>query len=140
VRSGNVYLFGLPAGALEPRPHSPAGLQAPHTRPDLGGIQPTPALLPSPEAGPAEAGEGLVGQCAVLEVDPFPLLRHVTLRWEKADSPLRREVEAELERRLAEEPTEAHEVGGWMVTLAGVLFATSLLVGLVLLLRWAFRI
>jgi hypothetical protein len=140
VRSGNVYLFGLPAGALEPRPGAPAGLQAPHARPDPDGIQPMPALLPAPEAGPTAAGEALAGQCAVLEVEPFPLLRHVILRWEKADAPLRREVDAELERRLAEAPTEPHEVGGWMVTLAGLLFAASLLIGLVLVLRWTFRI
>ncbi len=31
-----------------------------------------------------------------VEVDSFPLMRHVTLRWDPADAPLRREVEREL--------------------------------------------
>jgi len=46
-------------------------------------------------------GEGVIpmkeflGQTAILELEPFPSLRHVTLRWDPPQSLLRRAIENE---------------------------------------------
>jgi len=49
------------------------------------------------------------------------LMRHATLRWEPADSPLRREVESELAKLLAEgPPSEEESILGGCLTLLGV--------------------
>lgn len=56
-----------------------------------------------------------------VDVDAFPLMRHVTLRWEPADSPIRREVERELRRTLAEAaPSVQESFLGWMLQMLGV--------------------
>ncbi len=70
-------------------------------------------------------------QGVILEVDSFPLMHHVTLRWEPAAAPLRRVVEAELSRRLSEIAVDDNLLGSWLLTgglvllsfdLAGVFF------------------
>jgi hypothetical protein len=63
---------------------------------------------------------------AILEVDSFPLMHHVTLRWEPAVSPLRRIVEAELSRRLSETFSEDGLLGAWLLTLGLMLLSFSL--------------
>jgi hypothetical protein len=125
IRSGNVFVFGpgleqLPPGA------SPEGIQAPHT---MGGmVQKTPRL-----DRPASLADEFVGQTAVLEGESFRPLRHVTLRWDPTDSPLRTVLEEELERRLAASGAPYHETAIWL-TMAGYLvlgvslFTTALLV------------
>jgi hypothetical protein len=56
-----------------------------------------------------------------LRVDVFPLMRHATLHWAPADSPLRREVEKELAQLLAEsQPLEEEHILGGCLTLFGV--------------------
>jgi hypothetical protein len=134
VRSGNLFLFGLtleePAGrraGTQAPPHLPlpAGLALPHGRTATAGP-------PGAPLGEAE----LLGPSTILEVEPFPLMRHVTLRWGPADSPLRPEVERELARRLARTAAPPHDVGGWL-TLAGLfLLAASLLGAVMLTVRW----
>ena len=75
-RIGDSFLIGgararqRPAARRFKRPNPP--------RPG----QPLPTSRPRPEH--------------TLHVDAFPVMRHVTLRWEPADSPVRREVEQEL--------------------------------------------
>ena len=56
-------------------------------------------------------------------MDPFPALRHATLRWDPADSPLRQEVEAELARVLAQTPVPDHALGLWLTALGLALLA-----------------
>ncbi len=63
---------------------------------------------------------------ALLEVDPFRAMRHVTLRWEPAASPIRREVEGELERALSRVHCTNHAVGDWFVLLALAMLAFNL--------------
>ncbi len=89
VRSGNLLLF------------APA-----HTR-----------SLVATTADPS--ARQLFGQRALLEVDAFPALRHVSLRWDPAGADLRRALEAELGRILARTPTPDHPVGNWLL-LAGI--------------------
>ena len=81
----------------------------------------------------------LIESSTTLQVDVFPAMRHATLRWDPADSPLRREVENELARLLAEAtaPEEESILGGCLT-----LFGVSLLVftcfgaGFLILLRF----
>ena len=125
IRSGNLFLFGpsFEATAGRWRPGAEA-IQAPHHRPVA--VRPLPEEHLAPAKGlPAEH---LLGQTAVLEVDPFPFLRHATLRWDPADSPLRQEVEAELARVLAQTPVPDHLLGLWL-TLLGLALLSVVLAG-----------
>jgi hypothetical protein len=103
VRSGNLFLFGMAAGP-SPRPLS------------TDGVDPPGYLACS-------TGE-LASEAAVLELDAFAFMHHVTLRWDPADGPLRRAVETALHRRLEDLPGPAAELGSWLV-----LVGTTLLCG-----------
>jgi hypothetical protein len=65
-------------------------------------------------------------QRTLLEVESFPLMSHVTLRWEPADSPLRRNVETELGRRLAETFSDDSLRGAWLLSLGFLLLSFDL--------------
>jgi hypothetical protein len=82
----------------------------------------------------------LIEPSTTIDVDVFPLMRHATLRWEPGDSPLRREVEKELTRLLAESqpPPEEESILGGCLTLLGVsLFVfTCLNAGFLILLHF----
>ncbi len=133
VRSGNLFLFGIVVGRA-PRFGVREGIQAPHYLPADGR-----EALPRTASAPASPGPDLVGQAAILEVDPFPLMNHVTLRWDPPDPPLRREVEAALARRLAETPAPDSELGGWLLVLGFSLLCLTTLTGLVLFLIYLFQ-
>jgi hypothetical protein len=124
VRSGNLYVFGLSLGLPAPVPSG--GLQGPHRLPATGpgpaGEMPTPAVE-------------LAGQTAILELEVFAPLRHVTLRWDPHDSPLRGTLEAELTRRLAGLRAPDHEAAAWLTLTGTFLLGASLLAGLALYLR-----
>lgn len=108
IRSGNLFVFSAAS-----RPPAEESIRA------------APAAPPAERPRGADAGRLTHG--AVLEVDPFSALRHVTLRWEPAGSPLRREVEAELSRTLTETRATDHSVGDWLVLVAMALIAFNLL-------------
>jgi hypothetical protein len=92
---------------------------------------------------PSEYGTGLRVQTAptpalslhnvMLEVDVFPLMSHVTLRWEPARTGLRQEIEQELERELARTPGPNNLLGGWLTLLACFLFMSMFLIGFAVL-------
>jgi hypothetical protein len=114
LRTGNLFVFGA-GGTFSAPGHAHEGIQAPHH-------------LPAPaRAATAVADAEAVAEPAVLEVEPFALLRHVTLRWEPAASPFRREVEAELARVLAQTRSPDSPVGDWLTLIAGVLIFFNLL-------------
>jgi hypothetical protein len=126
VRSGNLFLFGIVIGRTPPaRFGVREGIQAPHYLPAGGG---------EARAGSAAAeeapGRDLLGQAAILEVDSFGLMNHVTLRWDPPDPPLRHEVEAALGRRLAETPAPDSELGGWLLVGGFCLLCVTTLAGL----------
>ena len=86
-----------------------------------------------------EAAPKDVGSNTTLHVDAFPAMRHATLRWAPADSPVRREVEQELTLTLAEAArTQQETIHGGCLSLVGVvLFALALAaVGLLILFRF----
>lgn len=114
VRSGNLFLFGIVvSGAAEQHVATPEGIQIPFRSP--------------PDLSAAAKSLDVLGQAAVLELDSFVPMNHVTLRWDPADLPLRRAVEAELTRRLADSPSPDDELGGWLLFSGVVLLGFSLL-------------
>jgi hypothetical protein len=133
VKTGTLYVFGVPLRKLAGRPTveagpSPEGIQAPHHL----------ATARAPEADKAEPRldappSDLAAETAVLEVHTAAWLWHASLRWDPAHSNLRREVEAELERTLAETPVPEHDLGAWLTIIGFGLLSLDLL-GLFLLL------
>ena len=79
-------------------------------------------------------GADFLGQTAVLELDSFPVLHHVTLRWDPADSLLRREVEGELAHHLKETAAPETDLGAWLTLLGLFLLALTFLGAFLLLL------
>jgi hypothetical protein len=133
VRSGNLFLFGLTLGVTAGRRGANSEkIQAPHYLPEASREQ----VETVPELGPeALAPDGtFLEQTAILELDSFALMRHVTLRWDPADSPLRSVVESELAHRLAEAPQAESAVGGWMLTFGCLLLGLAFLAAFVLIL------
>ena len=80
---------------------------------------------------PADAPDVFpVGPITDLYIDAFPLMRHVTLRRDPADVPIRREVERELARSLAEAAApESESLTGWVLLLLGVILIFFALFG-----------
>jgi hypothetical protein len=118
LRSGNLYVFGTGSAFATLRRNAIA-IQAPHHLPASS------RQLTGEEFGAREIE--LVSEAAVLEVDPFRLMRHITLRWEPTDTSLRREVEAELERAFAQTTPSDNPVGDWLILIALALIGFNLL-------------
>lgn len=74
-------------------------------------------------------------ECVTLELEPFDALKHVTLRWQPHDSPLRSAVEAELGRRLNAVGAPFHEGGLWLTTAGLFALVVALLILVVLTIR-----
>jgi hypothetical protein len=127
VRSGNLFLFGMGLGTdLSRRPGVKESIQPPHYLPAPAGKAASPVLT-----------NEFAGHTAILEMDSFAALRHVTLRWDPPESPLRREIEQDLALRLAQTIVPDHEVGAWLTLLALGLISLMLLGGfLLIVLRW----
>jgi hypothetical protein len=130
VRSGGMFLFGLSLGAaIERRGANGERIQAPHYLPSgiraagPDSIETLAKLTP----GTNKPDSSIVEQTAILELENFALMRHVTLRWDPADSPLRQIVETQLSQRLAEEPANESLLGGWLLTIGFLLLAFEFL-------------
>lgn len=110
VRSGNLYIFGLQ---------------------NITGNELTDQLAKIQE---------LSGQTAILEVEPFAALRHVTLRWEPTDSPIRPMVEKNVQHCLDDIGAPEHETGLWLTTIGLAFLAMSFLGVIALIIRaWVNR-
>jgi hypothetical protein len=125
VRSGNLLLFGLSLGASPATASGKALLQGPHYRPAEPKPLPTGVTetLAPPRLSAAGSSSDLTAQAGILEIDPFPFMSHVTLRWDPADSPLRQEVEHALADQMARSETIPHDLGGWMIVIGLLLLA-----------------
>jgi hypothetical protein len=110
----------------------------------LRAAEPVATILPSPDPAPSEGVQtslpsaesgappvefvqqpgmtapeiALFEDTSVVEIEPFPLMRHVTLSWEAEDPEARQEIEAELSRTLAEVRTPENPAGGWFLSLS----------------------
>ena len=130
VRSDGLFLFGLSLGApSERRDSNGERIQAPHYLPAAArvGARTLPTGMPESSSIGGPADPLVLEQAAILELDSFPFLRHVTLRWDPADSRLRTVVEKELSRSLAETPAHDSVLGGWLLTFGCLLLAFEFL-------------
>jgi hypothetical protein len=57
----------------------------------------------------------------LLEVNPFPAMRHVTLHWSGADRLIRREIEADLAKLLSEVESPPNSAAVWLMSVASIL-------------------
>jgi hypothetical protein len=122
TRLGN-RLFLSPASEPLTADSSSAAIQRP---PRYPGAPLVPALAGTIAENTAEPP---LGQ-PTLEIDPFLVMRNISLRWRPGNETLRRDVEAELDKELARYTTEDNPVAGWFLTLASCLFG-ALFLGLV---------
>jgi hypothetical protein len=122
TRLGN-RLFITPASEHMPADSSSAAIQP---APRYPGAPLVPALAGTVAENTAEPP---LGQPA-LEIDPFPVMRNISLRWRSGNETLRRDIEAELDKELAKCTAEDNPVAGWFLTLASCLFG-ALFLGLV---------
>lgn len=78
------------------------------------------------EAGRSQAATvDLIGYPARLEVDPSPLLCHVTLLFHQMNGPLRQEIESELSQVLNQVETHGNQVGLWFLALSFLLLCLT---------------
>jgi hypothetical protein len=108
VRSGGLYLFGLAQGQLD----------------ENHGVK-TESAVSGKDTTFLAAESGLEDP-AILEVDGFPLMRHVTLRWDPVDSPLRKTLETRLSQHLSETSSDDNLLGGWLLTIGFLLLSFDL--------------
>jgi hypothetical protein len=104
-------------------------LSARAPQPALSAPEDVAAAAPPPPSG-WEAS-------SVVEVEPFPLMQHVTMRWGRLDAGVRQEVEGELTRDLAGVHTRYNPAGGWFLSATTTLF---LMIGLLLMLLLASKV
>jgi hypothetical protein len=120
LRSGDMYYFGMTNSArTADRPREP----------DNTGIQTTPDGADTSRKVQTAPAPVVTMQNVILELDAFPAMCHVTLRWDPARSGLRQEVERELERELADTPAPPHMLGGWLTVGGCGTFLLMFLVG-----------
>jgi hypothetical protein len=122
ARAGSRFYLRVPepvAGPKETEAARPEPTTAIETEPRSG------PLPPLPEPGP--------GTTAVIEVEPFPPLHHVSVRWNLGGRSVRQEVEGELTRALAAVRTRYNPAGGWFLSAAAGLFLLMFFVLLFLL-------
>ncbi len=119
LRSGGLFLFGLKGNWTEARDGSNfSRLQAPHYFSASTHAVPGEISSTSPNRA---FDRVLLEQTSILEVDAFPLMNHVTLRWDPVNSPLRETVENELSQRLSEVPPADSSLGSLLMTLGSLL-------------------
>jgi hypothetical protein len=141
VRTGDQYAFGVPPHAPSPADAAKApASEALQLAPGPAGVTAAPGVeTRAGGKGRAEEALAAVGRPTVLRVDVFRAMRHATLSWDPADAPVRKEVERELAKALAEAPGPAEDtlLPGCLTILGFFLIGLTLLAGLVVvLLRW----
>jgi hypothetical protein len=109
---------------------------------------PSLALRPEPQS-PAEAVHGKKGpgferraadQEVVLDLDPFPVMSHVTLHWRGEGDELRKAVETDLAKALAEVHSGPNPMGGWFLSLAVCFFSVLIFAVALIVISTAFRV
>lgn len=88
------------------------------------------AMLSTEQIAPAPYREQDEHGLATVVLDPFPTMHHVSLYWQKANNTVRRDVEAELARKLLEMESPDNPAAGWLLTVSSCLFS-AIFLGLV---------
>ncbi|HEV3257840.1 MAG TPA: hypothetical protein VG013_13220 [Gemmataceae bacterium] len=132
TRSGNQVFIASPGTGLDDVNGPPVeAVQAPlHSHisagPSAAGHDPREFHpQPSDSDNPVSAGQ-TSGQRLLLELDPFPAMRHVSLCWAEDAWPARPEIEAELRKALGMVPTRHNPAGVWLGSFATCLFILML--------------
>jgi hypothetical protein len=86
------------------------------------------SLLPAAEVAEGDLDRHAVNQKLLIEIDPFPAMRHVSLSWPDDAGPLRQEIEMELAKVLADVRTRPNPVSLWLGSIAGCLFTVMFFV------------
>jgi len=102
-------------------------------REELNGACRSLGLSPLVAGDLYQFGEGQ--DVALLDLEPFEAMKHVTLRWSPLDSPLRPMLERELARRLDEAGSPDHEAGLWLMTAGLFVLLLALVAVLVVTIR-----
>jgi hypothetical protein len=93
------------------------------------------------EALPVDPADGTgPTTVAVLEVEPFTAMRHISLAWLDDRSSIQREIEIELEKVLAEAPPARESVAGWFLAFALSLYCVTIAGALLLIVAVVYRI
>jgi hypothetical protein len=88
------------------------------------------AMLSTEPNAAAPASEHDENGLATVVLDPFPAMHHVSLYWPEANDTVRRDVEAELARKLLEMESPDNPAAGWLLTVSSCLFS-AIFLGLV---------
>lgn len=64
----------------------------------------------------------------LLQVDTFPAMCHVTLRWGQCRADLRRDIETELDKALVLAAPEENPAAGWFLSVSGLIFGALTMV------------
>ncbi|MBL8798186.1 MAG: hypothetical protein JNM56_30100 [Planctomycetia bacterium] len=88
--------------------------------------------LPAGADEPVVSGQDIQGK---VDLDPFPTMRHVTLRWQRARGTIREDVEGELARYLSNVENLDNPAASWLLTMSSCLFSAIFLglIGFVIL-------
>jgi hypothetical protein len=124
-RTGNRVFLTVPRGTSG-QPERPgkdaASAQMSQVTAEKDAGEPA-VTLPQPRSvAPRYPSSDLLSTTAVLDVEPFPVMRHVSLRWQLVDPPLRQEVEGALGRLLARTPAPDNPLGGFFLALGALSF------------------
>ncbi len=123
VARGNRRVIA-PAEAFTTTEVAPTAITA-----DAGRLPALPALT----AAPVKTLRAMPGgpRYAELIVDPFVAMRNVTLHWESYTPRVRREIESQLARTLADAVAPDNPAAGWFLSFSGLVFgAITLLAAL----------
>jgi hypothetical protein len=115
----------LPAGNTVPNPVLPSyalptAAHPAQTEDGAAYLQPSP-ITAEPVSRPLYAWAEVV-------LEPFPVLRHMTLRWSGPHGAVRPEIEAELVQALAQIRTHKNAISAWFLSLALGLFFSAFMV------------
>ncbi len=120
TRSGNrVMIRSGTAAASEP------ASEAIQPASDINGGR---AMLSTEPSAPARENDERT--LATVVLDPFPAMHHVSLYWQNANDTIRRDVEAELARKLLDTESPENPAAGWLLTVSSCLFS-AIFLGLV---------
>jgi hypothetical protein len=88
------------------------------------------AMLSTEPLAPASFKEQDEPGLATVVLDPFPAMHHVSLYWQQGNQTVRRDVEAELARKLLDTESPDNHAAGWLLTVSSCLFS-AIFLGLV---------
>jgi hypothetical protein len=127
TRSGNRVM--IHSASSETGPATSEAIQSAADR--AGGM----AIVSAEASAPARENDRTL---ATVLVDPFPAMNHVSLYWQEANETIRRDLEAELTRKLLDSESPENPAAGWLLTVASCLFS-AIFLGLVCFVVLALR-